>query len=144
MQLNQATDYAFRLILHLAMLSEGEIANGNAISEQENIPSRFLLKIVRYLTKAGIVKSYRGIDGGFALAQSPNDITLLDVIKAMEGPVAIHRCLEDREACSKQCTEECPVHEALGSIQARMVEGLAQVNFGYLADKYRSRRGKNG
>lgn len=144
MQLNQATDYAFRLVLHLAMRPEGEIINGNEISEQESIPPRFLLKIVRYLNKAGIVKSYRGVDGGFALAQSPAEITLLDVIKAMEGPISIHRCLEDREACSKHCTEECPVHEALGGIQAQIVEGLSKVNFSSLADKYRSRRGKNG
>ena len=143
-QLNQATDYAFRLVLHLALLPEGGIANGNAISEQERIPPRFLLKIVRYLTKAGIVKSYRGVDGGFALAQPSADISLLDIIKAMEGPIAIHRCLEDRETCSKRCSEECPVHAALGDIQDRMVEDLAQVNFNYLAEKYRSRRGKNG
>jgi Rrf2 family protein len=143
-QLNQATDYAFRLVLHLAMLPEGEIVNGTTISEQEHIPPRFLLKIVRYLTKAGIVKSHRGVDGGFSLAAPPTDIALLDIIKAMEGPIAIHHCLEDREACSKHCTEECPVHEELADIQARLVDNLARVNFGFLADKYRSRRGKNG
>lgn len=144
MQLNQATDYAFRLILNLAVLSEGEIAKGNVISEQEDIPPRFLLKIVRYLTKAGIVKSYRGVDGGFSLARPPSAISLLDVIKAMEGPIAIHRCLEDREACSKNCTAECPVHKELAAIQAQMVASLANVNFGQLAENYKHRRKKNG
>lgn len=144
MQLNIATDYAFRLVLHLAMMAEGEIANGKTIAEQQSIPPRFLLKIVRYLTKAGIVKSYRGVDGGFALAVPPSEISLLDIITAMEGPVAIHRCLEDREACSKHCAFECPVHHALAGIQAQVIRNLQQVKFSRLAEEYRERRKRHG
>lgn len=137
MQLNQATDYAFRLVLHLAEKPTGEIVNGQTISEQQNIPSRFLLKIVRFLTQAGLVKSYRGVDGGFALAKEPEEITLDDVIRAMEGPIAIHRCLAEKDSCSKQCTEVCPVHAALAVIQAELTASLRKINFAQLANKQR-------
>lgn len=137
MQLNVATDYAFRLVLHLAMLGDGKIANGASISEQEKIPPRFLLKIVRYLTKAGIVKSYRGVDGGFALAQPAANISLVDVIKAMEGPITLNRCLQDRETCSKDATQQCPIHQALAKAQAQLINSLAMVSFDRLADEYR-------
>ncbi|MDD4600624.1 HTH-type transcriptional repressor NsrR [bioreactor metagenome] len=144
MQLNVATDYAFRLVLNLAMLSEGEIVNGHAIADQEKIPPRFLLKIVRFLTKAGIVRSYRGVDGGYSLGKPAVGISLLDVINAMEGPIAIHRCLKDGEDCNKTEGHLCPVHQALAVIQSQMVDGLSKVNFDRLADEYRKRRGKNG
>ena len=71
MRLNQATDYAFRMVLYLASLPEGTKITGAALAEKQNIPERFLLKIMRSLTKAGIMKSYRGVEGGFALSGLP-------------------------------------------------------------------------
>ena len=85
MRLNQATDYAFRMVLYLASLPEGTKITGAALAEKQNIPERFLLKIMRSLTKAGIMKSYRGVEGGFALQRAPKDITLFDIIDAVEG-----------------------------------------------------------
>ncbi len=60
MKLNQATDYAFRAVLYLSKLSPGEVVEARIIAEQEHIPMRFMLKILRMLTQAGIVESYRG------------------------------------------------------------------------------------
>ena len=54
------------------------------IAEEENIPMRFLLKILRLLARAGFVESYRGINGGYALTRPPEEITLRDVIEAIE------------------------------------------------------------
>ena len=85
MKLNQATDYAFRMILHMAMLPSGQKVTGGVLAEQEMIPERFLLKIMRSLIAAGIMKSFRGVDGGFALNREPKDISMLDVIRAVEG-----------------------------------------------------------
>lgn len=76
MRLNQATDYAFRMVLYLAICPEGTKITGAALAAKQNIPERFLLKIMRSLTAAGIMKSYRGVEGGFALQREPKDITL--------------------------------------------------------------------
>lgn len=133
MQLNQATDYAFRVVLHLAKLPHNTIVNGQTLAEKEQIPQRFLLKIMRPLTCAGIIRSYRGADGGFSLDKKADDITLLTIIEAMEGNVAIHRCLAERSACHKNCTHQCPVHDALEGVQQQLVSALANIDFAALA-----------
>jgi len=124
MQLNQATDYAFRAMLHLAFLPEGTVVSTRTLAAEQTIPLRFLLKIMRSLIRAGLVKSYRGTEGGFGLARSAAEINLWDIIVALEGPVAIHRCLAEREACNKNCSQECPVHATLGKLQGELVKGL--------------------
>lgn len=135
MQLNQATDYAFRAVLHLATLPPDTIVNGQTLAEKELIPQRFLLKIMRSLASAGIIKSYRGTDGGFSLAKAAGDITLLAIIEAMEGNVAIHRCLAERSACHKSCTHQCPVHHALQGVQQELLSALANIDFASLVQK---------
>lgn len=56
---------------------------------------------MRSLTKAGIMKSYRGVEGGFALQRAPKEITLFDVIEAVEGQTELQRCLNDMDSCSR-------------------------------------------
>lgn len=140
MQLNQATDYAFRVIMHLAALPKDEIAKGQAIAEEQNIPVGFLQKIMRALTQGEIVKSYRGIDGGFALAKPAKEISLLDVITIMEGPVDLQRCLKETSTCSKGCAPQCPVHSALAIIQNDFTHALGNVNFSDLGSKNNGER----
>lgn len=70
MRLNQATDYAFRMVLHMAVLPEGSKITGGVLAREQVIPERFLLKIMRSLIAAGIMKSYRGVDGAFHLTKS--------------------------------------------------------------------------
>jgi len=132
MQFNQGTDYAFRVIMHLAALAEGEIVNTQAIAEKQNIPAGFLQKIMRSLTKGKLIKSYRGIDGGFSLAKPATEISLLDIIDIMEGPIDLQRCLKDNDACSKGCAPKCPVHTALFVIQNDFIQALQKINFANL------------
>jgi Rrf2 family protein len=136
MQLNQATDYAFRVIIHLTQLNKGELDNAQTIAERQNIPAGFLQKIMRSLTKGGLVKSYRGVDGGFSLAKAAEDISLLDVITAMEGPIDLQRCLKEQESCSKGCANRCPVHASLAVIQTDFKQALGKVNFASLAENF--------
>ena len=135
MNLNQATDYAFRAILFLARQPVGKVVEAQAISTKEVIPMRFLLKIMPSLIKAGIVRSQRGVGGGYALTKEPGEITLLDVVEAIEGPVKINRCLEDYNYCSKKGAPTCPVHQALDSIQEKLTGELSSHNFGQLLEK---------
>lgn len=129
MKLNQATDYAFRIVLYLSRRKPDEIIEARQISENENIPIRFLLKTIRLLTHADIVKSYRGLKGGYTLAKHPKDITLKDVVEAVEGPVKINKCLIDGKECNKEATSWCPIHKALRNVQFTMNEELGKYNF---------------
>ena len=135
MKLNQATDYAFRMVLHVALLPSGSKITGAVLAEQELIPERFLLKIMRSLIAAGIMKSFRGVDGGFALNRSPQEISLLDVIRAVEGDAYLQRCLYDVGSCSKSCKGHCAINEAMGVIQHQLVNQLEAVNFKTLAQR---------
>ncbi|MFZ5633313.1 MAG: RrF2 family transcriptional regulator [Bacillota bacterium] len=129
MKLNQATDYALRAVLYLSRLPRGEVIEARLIAEEEHIPIRFLLKIFRFLTRAGIVESYRGVSGGYALAKAPAEITMKDVVEAVEGPVRINRCLIDPEECNKRNTARCPMHRALFSIQQTLERELEKYDF---------------
>lgn len=135
MRLNQATDYAFRAVLYLSCLPRGQVVEAKFIAEEEHIPMRFLLKILRLLTQAGIVESYRGINGGYALAKPPAEITMLDVIEAIEGPIRINRCLISPEECSKKFSPRCPIHHALFSVQHSMADQFSKYNFQMLSEK---------
>ena len=133
MRLNQATDYAFRMVLYLASLPEGTKITGAALAEKQNIPERFLLKILRSLTKAGIMKSYRGVEGGFALQRAPKDITLFDIIDAVEGQTELQRCLHDIGSCSRGCSGRCSIYAAFADIQRDLAAHLKSINFETLA-----------
>lgn len=133
MRLNQATDYAFRAVLYLSCLPRGQVVEAKLIAEEENIPMRFLLKILRLLTQAGIVESYRGVHGGYSLARPPEEITMLDVIEAIEGPIQINRCLISPEECNKKFSSKCPIHHALFSVQQVMVGEFGRYDFGTLS-----------
>ena len=135
MKLNQATDYAFRMVLHMALFPSGTKITGSVLAEQELIPERFLLKIMRSLIAAGIMKSFRGVDGGFALNRDPQEISLLDVIRAVEGDAYLQRCLYDAGSCSKSCMGHCAINEAMGTIQDQLINQLEQVNFKTLAQR---------
>jgi Rrf2 family protein len=133
MRLNQATDYAFRMVLYLSTLPEGTKITGAALAEKQHIPERFLLKIMRSLTAAHIMKSYRGVEGGFALQRSPADITLLDVIEAVEGHTALQRCVGDMEKCTRDCGGMCSINAAFTGIQNDLSSRLKSINFADLA-----------
>jgi Rrf2 family protein len=69
------------------------------ISQAERIPKSYLAKIFQSLVKAGLVKSVRGAGGGFVLARQPADITILDIIEAIEGRIVLQRCLDNQPHC---------------------------------------------
>lgn len=135
MQLTQAADYALRAVLYLVKRGSDEIVPAQMIAGHEQIPMRFLLKIMRVLIQAGIIKSHRGVEGGYSLARPPETVTLLDVVEAVEGPVMINRCLIAPEYCNKDATGYCEIHHALAKIQGQLIQELGRHNFRELAGR---------
>ncbi len=107
MQITRQTDYAIRCVLYLAEHPD-EVKVVDEIAKAKSIPKVFLAKILQKLSKAGIVRSYRGVKGGFELARRPKQISLLDIIEAIEGPVAMNICAIDRRLCNM--SNSCLVH----------------------------------
>ncbi len=134
MKITQATDYAFRLVLFLAE-NQGETIEAKYIAESENIPGRFLHKIGRLLQKAGIIKSYRGKNGGYMLAGRPGDVALKDIIVAIEGDIFVNKCQYDPDACNRNATENCVIHRALNSICGVLAEELDKYDYQRLIEE---------
>ena len=129
MNINQESDYAFRLILMLSREGLDNKLDAKTLSEKGSIPLRFLLKLTRKLTQAGIVKSYRGVNGGYAITREPKDITLKDVVEAIQGPIIVTRCTYDSKACNANKIGHCSIHKALINVQNSIVNELEKVNF---------------
>ncbi|CDZ74495.1 BadM/Rrf2 family transcriptional regulator [Peptoniphilus sp. ING2-D1G] len=127
MRITQETDYAFRILRHLAT-NEGKVVRAPKISEAEYVPKRFTLRILRKLNLAGITDAKRGANGGFFLKKPKEEITLYDVILAIEGPIVINRCQDpDDPYCSKNCAlgrnfSTCRFHNELGKIQSNIID----------------------
>jgi len=99
MQITRAGEYGVLGLLALARRPLNEVVMLDVIAGEEDIPASFLGKIFQSLAKAGIVRSARGIGGGFTLARPPGEVTILQVIEAIEGPIAFQRCLEAEPEC---------------------------------------------
>jgi Rrf2 family protein len=89
MQLSQSVTYALQALIQLAESGEGVLITRGKLAANGRMPERFLLEILHDLVKRGILRSTRGGGGGFALARRPEDITLLDVIEAVDGPLPV-------------------------------------------------------
>lgn len=125
--------YALRALLDIASFRGGdEPRTGAVIAEAQQISEKFLSRIVIPLRNAGILRSVRGNVGGFRLAKPPDDITLLEIVEAVQGPVAILDCLEAAGACPRQ--EGCRARRVWADVNASVRNALAGVT---LADALR-------
>jgi Rrf2 family protein len=129
MRITQEADYGFRVVLYLSKLGYGEKIEAKSISKDQGIPLRFLLKLLRKLTKSGIIKSYRGVNGGYSLNRVPEEISLKDIIEAIDGPIYINRCLSDPSNCNIDHASYCLVNRALSKIQDNLIHDLERINF---------------
>ncbi len=126
MQITRESDYAVRCLLYLKERGDAFSAVGE-ISETMSIPRTFTSKILQKLTKAGIVRSVRGVGGGFTLNREPGKITLLDVIEAVEGPIKVNVCVIDRKSCDR--VETCSVHHIWVKMRKDIRKWLESYNF---------------
>jgi len=122
MRLTRGSDYAMRGMIYLAKQPRGKICLVSDVAEAQGVPESYLAKIFQDLSRSGLVVSHRGAKGGFALARDPGKITLRQVIEAVEGPIALSPCLDERVGC--ELSEICEVHLVLAEAQARLLEVL--------------------
>lgn len=129
MKITQEADYGLRVVLYLCKIGYGEKVEAKVVSEQEGIPLRFLLKLLRKLMKHGIVKSYRGVAGGYALDKTPENITLRAVIEAIDGPISVNRCTIESGFCNMKRTGSCTLHKAMRKVQKKLLKDLEDITF---------------
>jgi Rrf2 family protein len=129
--LRRNTDYALRLTVNLAgRYGDGSVST-RSLSDAEGVSYQLACKLMQQLHKEGLVASAMGPKGGFRLARPPQDVPILAVIEAIQGPLRLNRCLLGDGACERQ--DSCPIRARIGRLQEQMDEYLGAVTLAELA-----------
>lgn len=127
MYITLESDYAIRIV---SCLCENKCRiDAKTISEKTCVTLRFALKILRKLVSAGIVKSYKGAQGGYEIAKKPSEISINDVLKVIEGEYRLSRCLCDEHTCSRGKSGCCEYQNAFKEISDIVTEKLENYTF---------------
>jgi Rrf2 family protein len=133
LRISRKIDYGLRAMIYLASIPMESVVPFREIARQMDVPEDFLAKILKTLVDQGLVKSTRGPHGGYALARAPIDISFLDVIEAVEGPVALNVCLDGEDACGHSTS--CTMVDVWRRGQERMLDVYRQSRLAELAFK---------
>jgi len=141
MKLSLKGEYALRALLVLGLnyeRYERPIISINAISQQQNIPKRFLEQILNDLKSGGLVQSKRGVAGGYRLARSPRDISLASVIRHIEGALAPVSCVSERfyEKCSCPDESRCAIRSVMKEVREAVVKIVEKVTVADLCERW--------
>lgn len=109
LQITNQADYALRAMLYLARLGYGKRAPSNVIAEEMNMSRIFLSRINTQLVNARLISTWRGARGGVALTRPPAEISVYEVVTAVEGPIRLVGCIDDPDCCPFSGT--CPLHK---------------------------------
>jgi len=123
------TDYAIRALGYIAGSQERVVSVSELVKELK-IPRPFLRKNLQILDKKGILKSYKGKGGGFALAVPPDEISILGLIKIFQGPFKLNECFFKKHLCPN--TKDCALKRKIDKIERYVLRELAAINLGYL------------
>ncbi len=128
MQITKAESYGLLGVIYLAQQDNDRRVPLTEIAESQDVPEKFLAKIFQYLTKSDIVRSYRGVRGGFTLSKEPKKLTFGEVIEAIQGPYHLIMCIPDAKRCRK--SSKCPVRVVMQDAE----ESLKKVFASYTID----------
>lgn len=132
--LRRNTDYALRLAVKLAGHAETGALSTRVLAADEDVSYQLACKLMQKLHAAGLVESDMGPRGGFRLSRSPDQITIVEVIEAIQGPLLVNRCVL-AGACPRQ--ENCPVRVKISELQERMDDYLRNVTLAELVQERR-------
>jgi Rrf2 family protein len=128
MMISRTAEYALRAVVWLAGETDQAVGT-KAISEAAQVPAGYLSKVLQILSRAGIVSSTPGRSGGFRLTRRPAEISVLDVVNAVDPIQRIHTCPLHLKSHDK---ELCPLHRRLDHVMAEMEEAFARATIAEL------------
>ena len=132
MKITRATDYAIRLLAHLAA---GEVeTTSKRLAEELGIPFNHLSKLIQILSRQRYLFTRKGKGGGLRLAMDPKNINLAEIIEVVEGPILINECIFNSKSC--QFSAKCKVRKCLKKLQKEMQESLLNIKISDLALQY--------
>ncbi len=145
MKLSVRGEYALRalIVLGLDYIEGDSVVRIQEISTRQNIPKRFLEQILNDLKSAGMLESKRGIAGGYRLKRDPENITLAEVIRHIEGPLAPVSCVSERfyEKCSCPNEDKCAIRSVMKEVRDAIVKILEDVTVAQMCERVKKLQG---
>ena len=126
LRLNRITDYAVVVLTQMANEPDKRVT-APQLSEESNVPAPTVAKVLKALAREGVLASQRGVNGGYRLARPAGDISMLEVIRALEGPISLTACVDGAEG---DCNVEllCPVRGNWDRVNTAIRSALADVS----------------
>ena len=119
---SRSTEYAIRAFVNLAQVPEGKYAMVRQIAEQEKIPAHFLAKILQQLARKGLLRSSKGPTGGFCLRLSAKEISLVQLVEALDGLTDYQKCISGLSECNDEAP--CGMHDSWKALRSRIMDYL--------------------
>jgi len=121
---SRSTQYAIQAFVNLAQVPEGKYAMVKNTAEQESIPAHFLAKILQQLARKGLLRSSKGPTGGFCLRTSPKDISIIQLVEALDGLTDYQRCVSGLAECNDDAP--CGMHDSWKTLRSSIMDYLEQ------------------
>jgi Rrf2 family protein len=128
MKISRSAGYGLLAVGYIAQHRDKKIILSDTISQKYDIPLEYLLKIMQQLVRAGVLRSKRGPRGGFSLAKSPNKITMLEIVEAVEGPLTSDLMMTEHAPRDKFCIKAEKVHENATAVAKRVLKNTKLSN----------------
>jgi Rrf2 family transcriptional regulator, iron-sulfur cluster assembly transcription factor len=135
---SHSTEYAIRGLSELAARNDGSNVRLDQLAADAELPRDFLAKIFQRLVRGGVLESRKGRGGGFALARPAHEVTLMDILQAMEGEQTFDQCVIGLERCND--TMPCSQHDLYKPIRQRLKDYLTTTTLADLASSLRSKQ----
>jgi len=129
---SSSCEYAIRALTYLAQQPEGTAVPIKEVAEREDLPPHFLAKIMQTLAKASVLDSYKGPTGGFALARPSGDITLYDIVEALDDLSNYDHCAVGLAECSDE--KPCPLHNMWKGVRTAVLDYFRRTSLVDLAE----------
>jgi Rrf2 family protein len=120
LKLSKKVEYALIAVMHMDATHSSDLAAAREISEQYSIPGELLGKVLQLLAKARLIESVQGSKGGYRLVQSVENITLGQIVEAVEGPVHLANCQSDPACCDQYSS--CNIKQPVFEVQQQIVD----------------------
>ena len=131
LRLSKKADYALIAMKHLALRGDRASSSAREIAEAYGIPIELMAKVLQRLVRRGLLVSHQGTHGGYQLVRVPSQISVADVIQAIEGPVTVTACSTDEGQCEQ--FSKCNVRDPLFRVRDRILAALGECTIAELA-----------
>ena len=133
LKLTKKADYGLMALKYLAEHPETTALSAKDVADAYGIPAQLLAKILQRLTKVGLLRSTAGMNGGYALARNPREISAFEVIRAIDGPLFITSCVKGTKSC--ELTSNCTIREPLARVNETIAGVLQSLSIYDLAER---------